>query len=489
VDRRAFAVRGVGGRWLKGRVSAKGLGFAVEAVWCPSPSRDHRVEPYPVPKTITIGTHVTQEAGSKLTPTPFAVVAMGEGRSALVAVRADAGWHRWNFVDFTGTAGGVEVAIDLEGHTLVEEASGHVEVCAIPGHEGEGRMELLARGMAELYPSAAKRRLARSDQPDWWRRPIYCGWGDQVGMSLFLEGPGAEARALAYCTQGLYQRWIDRLDEAGVPFGTVIIDAGWSPAGVWRADPIKWPDLRGFIARQHARGRKVLLWIGTWLNDGLPDAWCLFAGKTKLVADPTNKGYRAFLRENVGRLLSDGKDGLGADGFKIDQLAFVPSERVLRGGAQFGRTFALERHPRIEFAGSAWGCELLYDLHKQIYDAAKSAKRDCLVSSSIVHPYFEGVFDMVRLHDTESVEVDVLAAMKARADLSSAVHPDAPIDMDDWVHADYGKWLDYTMQSGRYGVPCVFYAEHFVRSFGEAPVTLPIRLGDLRKIAKAWRSL
>ena len=198
---------------------------------------------------------------------------------------------------------------------------------------------------------------------------------------MWLEGPGPEARALAYCLQGLHERWLRRLDDAEAPVGSIIIDAGWSPAGVWEPDTVKWPDLRGFIDAQHQMGRKVLLWLATWLWDGLPDEWCVFAGDMKLTVDPTNPDYMACLRERVARMVSP--EGLDADGFKIDQLAYCPNQRRPRGGPRFGRTDSYEAPDEpIRLHGDSWGCELLYRLQKAIYDAAKSAKPDCLITSS-----------------------------------------------------------------------------------------------------------
>lgn len=196
--------------------------------------------------------------------------------------------------------------------------------------------------------------------------------------------------------------------------------------------------------------------------------------------------YREFLRDKVTSLLSPG--GFDADGFKIDQLQYTPNERRPRYGIHFGRSgFLPDSHGPIRMPGDRWGCEALYLLQKTIYSAAKSAKPDCLVTSSTAHPYFHDTFDMMRLHDTGLSDVPVFDAMKARADLSRAVLPHHPIDADDWVHRDYAQWLDYTARSGAIGVPCIFYSELFVRSFADEPATLPIPGADLRGIAQAWR--
>ena len=471
------------GQFLRAVVPACELGFAVRNVWNPSPSRRHRVEPYPVPQALRIGVAGTQETGAKFSPPPFAVVAQGfGGAQTLVALAANPGSHLWNTVDFNSTAEAVSVSVDLEGHTTPASLRNRVRVALVPGLKGESSMALLRRGLMLLYPPPAGKPPAL---PAWWRCPIYCGWGDQVTAAMFLEGVGQEPRALAYCIQGLYERWIRRLEQARVPVGTVIIDAGWSPAGLWEPDTERWPDLKGFIARQHKAGRRVLLWLATWLWKGLPEKWCVKSGKNIIAADPTNPEYMDFIRSKVRTLISP--DGYDADGFKIDQLAYSPSERTPIGGPRFGLT---NRFPsaaaRIKLHGAGWGCELLHRLQKTIYQSAKRAKPDALVTSSTVHPYFRDTFDMVRLHDMGHVADDIFEAMGARADLARAALPGFPIDTDDWIHTDYRLWMKYTSGSRRLGVPCIFYAERFMLNWRAEPATKLIPLSDLRRIAKAW---
>lgn len=483
------------GECLVAKLSSADLGFAPTRIWSSSPAQNHRTTPYRLPRTIRIGVRDSAEAGAKFSPPLFAVVVGGAKKKCLVTVGADAGWHRFSFVHFIGRKHSIEVRIDLEGHTRLTKAAKHIGVYLLASEPGEDSMALVRRGTQQLYPNAYA--TPRAKHPDWWYRPSYCGWGDQVGASLAMEGPGLECRALVYCTQGLYERWIDRLEKAGVPIGTVCIDAGWSMGGLWQPFGANWPDLRGFVDRQHKKGRKVLLWLATWYTEGLPDKWCVHVGDKKLVADPTNAAYRRFLRESTTRLVSPKKGCFNADGFKIDQLAYVPSEREPCGAEYFGRGVLLKgKHPKIQLAtGEKWGVELLYELQKSIHDAAKDAKKDCLVSSSTVHPYFHDTLDMVRLHDTVSVDCDVFAAMKARADLARAALPNCVIDADDHVHTDYQKWLNYTLESYKIGIPCIFYAERFVIFWHQEPPHQPmhqpikfqpIKFKDLKRIGRRW---
>jgi len=206
----------------------------------------------------------------------------------------------------------------------------------------------------------------------------------------------------------------------------------------------------------------------------------------KLTTDPTNPDYMACLRERVAQMVSP--EGLDADGFKIDQLAYCPNQRRPRGGPRFGRTDSHDAPEEpIRLHGDGWGCELLYGLQKAICDAAKSAKPDCLITSSTVHPYFHDSFDMTRLHDTGIVSGDVIEAMRARSDLSRAALPGKPIDADDWVSTDYDQWMRYTSGSHALGVPCLFYAERFMADWHNEPATTLIPLDELRRIGEAWR--
>jgi len=472
------------GELLVAQVPASQLGLRPARLWNPSPTVDHRTEPYEVPKRVRMGIRVTEESGAKFSPPPFAVVVEEGDRRALVAVSAEPGWHLWNQAQFAADGDGAEVTIDLEGHTDPAAACPHVALWVLEGRPGEARMDLLARGMRRLYPdgTAGPKRV-----PSWWLRPSYCGWGDQVALSMHEQGLGREGRAGGCCTQENYERWVRRLEDAQVPVGTVTIDAGWSAGARLEPDTERWPDLGGFIRRQHQAGRRVLLWAGTWGCSGLPEEWRVPAGDGRVCVDSTNPDYRAFLRRQLQRLISP--DGYDADGFKIDQLARCPSERPPeRPGHNVPHSAAATRAGSIRLMGPGWGCELLYRHQKDFYDAAKSVKPDALVTSSTVHPYFHDTFDMIRLHDTQRVppDLDIMDAMGARAALARAALPGKPIDTDDWVSRDYEMWMRYTTESHRLGVPCIFYTERFMENWDREPATRPIPLEDLRRIGRAW---
>jgi hypothetical protein len=124
-------------------------------------------------------------------------------------------------------------------------------------------------------------------------------------------------------------------------------------------DEAKWPDLPGFIGREHEAGRKVLLWLKMWDPEGVPPEECVRnAAGTSIAVDPGNPAYEARLRASVRRML--GHDGYGADGFKIDFSARIPSG------------------PGLQHHGQLWGLELMRRYLEIIYDEAKRVKPDAL---------------------------------------------------------------------------------------------------------------
>ena len=468
------------------RITARQLGFTPQHIWCPTPAGDHSHRHYALPQQMTMGMRGSVEAGDKFTPNPLAVVLSDTTHRAAVTVRADAGWHLWNNVQFDATEKHLTIRMDLEGHSDPAAVAPHVSVHTQTGTADDDPPGLVRALLEGLYPAAYVAPAKK--KPQWWCRPIYCGWGDQVGASVAMEGPGRECRALAYCTQGLYQRWVDRLDEANMPFGTICIDAGWSMGGLWKPYPNLWPDMREFIDRQHDKGRKVILWLGLWYLEGLPENWCMKIGNTPLAPDPEHPGYRRYLADSMAFMLGDGPGQLNADGFKVDMLAGTPTERYPGATQHFGRSMGFAKnHPRIVHRGKRWGTELLYHLHKQLYTAAKTVKGDCLITSSAVHPYFHDTFDMVRLHDAVVVDGDVHAGMTSRAGAAGIALPHALIDADNWINGSYDKWLTYTLASWQIGVPCVYFAERYVLGWTNEPLWRPMPMATLKRIAKTLK--
>ena len=74
---------------LVARIGVAELGLTPAAIWNPSPSVQHRTEPYDVPMDLHIGVRGNEQTGAKYSPPPFAVVVESPDQTALVAVAAD----------------------------------------------------------------------------------------------------------------------------------------------------------------------------------------------------------------------------------------------------------------------------------------------------------------------------------------------------------------------------------------------------------------
>jgi hypothetical protein len=288
------------------------------------------------------------------------------------------------------------------------------------------RDDLVARGCA---PAAAER-----EQPDWWRRPIFCGWGAQCHLENVSGGLARD-----YATQERYDGFLAHLAEHGVVPGTVVLDDKWQATyGRNEPDTEKWPDLKGWIAERHAAGQRVLLWWKAWDPEGLPAELCIRnAAGAPVAVDPT--AARDELRAMVRAMLAP--DGLDADGFKIDFTARTPSGRALVS------------------SGDAWGIALLHELLRDFYAAAKDAKKDALVITHTPHPAFVDVTDMIRLNDVVG-GVGVVEQMEFRARVVRAACPELPIDTDDWRVPDKASWRAFLAAKREIGVPSLYYASH-----------------------------
>lgn len=377
-------------------------------------------------------------------------------------------------VSYEPLDGGWLVRMPFEGHTLVN------------GHWSSPTLSFIAVGSPEQTITAlAQEEGVESEQrnnPAWWSRPLFCGWGAQCavnasvqragddGASQGLVGGMTAAGAPGLSRQILYDRWLDILKSHDVPTGTVVIDDRWQASyGTCEVDKGKWPDLKGWIARQHRQGRHVLLWFKAWDPEGLPVNECITAPDgTALAADPGSPEYVAHLQKIVHRLLSS--DGLDADGFKVDFTQRAPSGS------------ALQCH-----TDRLWGISAVYRLMSVLHTAAHQEKSDALVVNHTVDPRFREVTDMVRLNDIleRDVHGNVVPASQQlhfRADIVKAANSRMLIDTDQWPISDKRQWLDYVQEQPLLGVPSLYYVESIDGS-GEI-----ITDEDLVMVAKSWRS-
>jgi hypothetical protein len=300
--------------------------------------------------------------------------------------------------------------------------------------------------------------------PEWWSKPMFCGWGAQCHLSSIGHGP-----APSLSTQANYDGFLAALEEHGLLPGTIVIDDKWQETyGQNESDRAKWPDLRAWIADRHERGQHVLLWWKAWDPEGLPEELCIRRPDgVPVAADPTNPRFRALLRDVMHELI--GPEGLDADGLKIDFTARTPSGHALSA------------------EGGEWGISLLHRLLSVVYAEVKQSKHDALVITQTPHPSFANVTDMVRLNDMLRLDDPgplpvsaVVAQMRYRALVAKAALPEVLIDTDDWTIPDKRTWREYLELKSDLGVQSLYYATHLDLS-GEA-----LEKDDYAALRRAW---
>ena len=440
-------------RWGSGRFSS---GQHFLQGFTPEPNVDERMRFAPGESAAVdiIGVPLPGRDGWFFTPPPFCFAFEHAAGWLALGVEAAPGAHQFTEYRYHGRRGAFHLSLSYDGQTPL---GGVTRLPAIG-------FDFAAEPYAALAAHCRAARVAfpaplRPAPAGWWRAPIFCGWGAQCHLAKLGGAP-----APSFARQEHYERFMAGLEERGLSPGIITIDDKWqADYGGNAADAEKWPDLPGFIAGQHRRGRRVLLWLKLWDPEGLPAEECVRnAAGLPIAADPTSPAYEARLRASVRQML--GAAGYDADGFKIDFSARIPSGPGLR------------RH------GGEWGLELMRRMLGIIYDEAKRTKPDALVMSHTPHPYLADVTDMVRLNDV-NVNSEIITAMSHRAKVARLACPEALVDTDNWPVASRASWRDYLRVQATLGIPSLYYVDH-IDSTGE-----PLEEQDYALIREIWGRL
>jgi hypothetical protein len=314
---------------------------------------------------------------------------------------------------------------------------------------------------------------------DWWADPIFCTWHEQVArgqqdLAGGVRGMGQQEGGVKYtalCTQANVEHWLQILHEHGIRPGTIILDANWQKdLGFNLVDTAKFPDLRGFIDQRHSENQHVVLWMAAWNTEGIPPEWCVLRDGEPVAADPTCPAYRDHVEEMMFRMLGNGTGCYNGDGLKIDATYLTPEG------------------PGLQSHQDVYGFELLHAYLKLIYDSAKSAKADALVSIYSANPYFADCCDMVRVGDLYTFRGDPRHTLHWRAQVIGAALPHALIDTDGCfrfsMRDDVEELLEHQVAAG---VPCLYQAENLVQMRAFCPNrTRKLTAREYDAISRSW---
>ncbi len=364
-------------------------------------------------------------AAKWLTPPPFALAFHQlAGDWSILAVECPA--EALEFTTFSGnTEAGGTMGFRLDYQSLPEFSNDFTSpelVWRFGFADQFAALQAHVDGLVQMGLAEAIHR----DPPEWHKRPMCCGWHRQVELATALKNPGSTpdhlaqagfatgaARAQDFSRQDVYEDHLACYERAGIDVGTVVIDHGWSVTeGDWRPDLEKWPDLAGFVQAQHAKNRRVLLWICV-MSNGLPEEELVrnLEGPHPFALDPRHPKWKRRVENCLRGLL--GSDGIHADGLKLDFTGpnSNPSRWQGEGDVLHGYTY-------------------LWEFFRTVSTAALAVRPDALLDFQCAHPQFAGFHTMTRLNDFFLSQAQAVRVMSTRARIAKIAALGALIDTD-----------------------------------------------------------
>ncbi|MBV8502739.1 MAG: hypothetical protein JO006_13600 [Paucibacter sp.] len=458
---------GVPGRWDKGRSEggAWNASLMADRYWSPSPNHanlfDHNIAE---PQTLGFGgdAHSGSEEdfrpaqmGDLFSPPPLMLAFHVSGEWASVGIGTPPGQYRFPALEYSGSRyAGAAWWVDYLGYARMEDQpGGHFQSPVAAIHFGYSALDTL-----EHYTQWMRSRGfgTEASYPDvaWHHLPIFCGWAEQTSTATpYGRPPNAES------TQSNYEAWLAELDRRKLPVGTVVIDDKWQKGyGNFEIDTAKWPDLKGFVARQHAVGRHVLLWVPVAHSDGLPDSLCVTGPDGKCLAPKLgDPAYEAFLRGRIRELV----EKIGIDGFKEDWV-WAPTQ------------------PGLPVPPALAGMEAVRHFQQMLYSEAHRWRPDALVETQTSNLAFRDSSDVLRLNDVWYATRDIVAIMRERADIAH-ISGWPLVDTDNASSTTLDTWRSYMAAQPSIGIPALYFV-HRTESTLERPDQ-----GDWQTLSSIWQ--
>ncbi len=423
-----------------------------------------------------------------VTPPPFFYMIGPKSKDSWVSMGLVVKPGENNFMSYEYSGGeGFGLNLTYDGFTKI---SGSWQSPEILFEMSDGIYKGLKNYVCYLRDNGFAKVKDRSNIPGWWKEPIFGGWGEQCYHSTSWEDyfkssrKGRSGSSSENCTRKAYEIMLAQLEKRDINPTILIVDNRWFRKDYCLdIDEALWPDMKGFVSEQHAKGRKVILWVSPFdyqrsssgkdvpvsehmvLNKDNsytlvidtdvfykelnlekrksiePPKYEYGQMKREFVVDPLNPDYEKRIREKVQFLLSP--EGLDADGFEFDYLHRLPSRKGF-----------IPVIPREE---TPWGVELLHRTLWIYYDQAKKAKPDALIISHTFNPYFDDIVDMLRLNDFYTDNRSVVEQMHHRARIARISCPGCCVHTDQHPMPNLAAWREYARFQPLIGNPVLYY--------------------------------
>jgi len=372
-----------------------------------------------------------------------------------VGIGTQPGQYRFPALEYSGSRyAGVAWWVDYLGYQTLsktQEGGFHSPVASV--HFAYSALDTLERYTAWLRQSGFGTE-ARYPDVAWHHLPVFCGWAEQTTRAVPLDRePNTEA------TQKNYESWVAELERRGLPVGTIVIDDKWQKGyGSFDVDTQKWPDLKGFVAAQHARGRHVLLWVPVLHTDGLPLELCAHDVGGKCIAPSLgSQAYEAFLRKQIRTLV----ETVGVDGFKEDWVG-APTRAGLPVPAELA------------------GMEAVRWFQGILFTEAHRWRPDAMLETQTTNAAFRDSSDVLRLNDIYYSTRDVVGTMRERARVAHISGWEL-VDTDNASSTTLETWWEYMEAQPSIGIPALYFLHKTESTMEEPPES------NWQALAGIWR--
>jgi hypothetical protein len=463
LGRAFFLSNGISDHWGNGSTGGFGWDTAINAdrYFAPNPNHANQFE-FTIAMPQILGFSAGRQRDSEtdfrpermtglFAPPPLFMAFHMDRSWAGIGIGAKPGDYQFPALEFTGTRyAGASFFVDYMGYRAID---GEFRSPVLAINFAYDPLDALSAYTAWLDRSGFSTQPAAKDVL-WHHLPVFCGWAEQTTETAPQGIP-----ANTFATQANYEKWLAMLEERGLPVGTVVIDDKWQKGyGTFEPDLEKWPDMKGFVAAQHAKGRHVLLWVPVAQTDGLPSSLCVVADGKCVMADVGNPAYESYLRPRIRHLVED----IGIDGFKEDWVD-APAA------------------PGLPLSGNLFGIEFVRRFQSILWTEAHKAKPDAMVETQTVNALFRESSDLIRLNDIWYASREVPQMMRTRARIANITGWPL-VDTDNASSTTLKEWWSYMQAQPTIGIPALYFVTH-TESTQESPADW-----QWKALAGLWQS-